>query len=167
MIWIPKSPQPSLGDDFEPNYARYSDFGPKCPNMEKWAKVAPRTPKMEIFELFYFYLIKLKIWLPTSPQPASGDDFKPNYARNGDFSPKCPKMEIWAKSAAKPPKMEIFEFFYFSLIKLKIWLLKSPQPALGEDFEPNYAWNSDFGPTCPNMEKWAKLAPDPQKWEFF
>ena len=112
-VLIPTSPLPALGDEFESKYLRNSDFAPKCPNMEKWPKIAPRPPKTDIFELFYFHLRKLKIWLPTSPQPALGDDFKSKYAQNSDFGPKCPNMEIWAKLAPRPPKMEIFEFFLF------------------------------------------------------
>ena len=65
--------------------------------------------------------------------------------------------------APDPPKMNIFDFFHFYLIKLKIWLPKSPQPNLGNEFEPNYARNSDFGPKCPNMENELNKAPDPQK----
>ena len=39
---------------FEQTYSKNSDFGLKWPNMEKWPKSAPWSPKIEIFELFHF-----------------------------------------------------------------------------------------------------------------
>ena len=85
------SPQPLPGDEFKPRYAQKCVLGPQCENMV----IRPQTPwKLENFVFFCRHWNMLTNKLTTSPQPLSGDDFKPIYTQTSVLGPQYPNMVI-------------------------------------------------------------------------
>ena len=60
--------------------------------MPKYGNLGPDPPKIKIFEKFSFQVKRLKITLPTSTQPLSGDNFSSRNQPNRVFGPNA---QIW------------------------------------------------------------------------
>ena len=83
---------------------------------------------MTILQIFFYDCHQLSILLPTSPQPSSGDHFRPKYAQKLAFGPICPNMVIWTQTAQK---IKILKYYFFIVISLVIRF----QWALNHDLE--------------------------------
>ena len=139
-------------------------FGPKIP---KYGNSVPDPPKIEHFDFFHVHYKRLTNTLPMSPQPLSGDNFKPRNVQNSPkmcFGPKIPK---YGNLVPDPTKIEHFEFFHVHYKRLTNTLPTSPRPLSGDNFKPRNVQNSPemcFGPKIP---KYGNSVPDPPKIENF
>ena len=83
---------------------------------------------MTILQIFFYDCYQLSNLLQTSPQPSSGDHFRPKYTLKRDFGPICPNMVIWTQT---PQKIKMLKFYFFIVISLVIRF----QWALNHDLE--------------------------------
>ena len=112
---------------------------------------------MTILQIFFYDCHQLSILLPTSPQPSSGDHFRPKYTLKRDFGPICPNMVIWTQT---PQKIKMLKFYFFIVISLVIRF----QWALNHDLEIILTQDIDlfpifhpFSPLC--RDKYIYIGP--------
>ena len=83
------------------HYARKSDIGLLCPNME----IRPQAPKNGIFQIFFIFLERSPDFASNEPSTTPDIKFKSSYARKRDFGILCPNMEIQPQA----PKIGTFQ----------------------------------------------------------